>query len=327
MIARVADNCFWLGRYLERAEATARVLQVTRNLALDAGLSAHACWHPVVVVAGEEATFRARGADAGDGEVVQRHLSWDAESAVSMQRCVAAARENARSIREVVSLETWSAVNELHLWMASPEAQACYRDDRHGFYLRIRQACQLAVGLVESTMLHEDPYDFILLGAMLERAAQTARILDVNHHALTEAGAHQVVETAVFLALLRACSGFEPFMKRARGEVTPPAVAAFLVLDPTFPRSIHFALASARERLARIRPPGAVGRPGGEALERLRVLLGWVAGQRPEALPVGTLLHELLTRVVDDAAAICDAIGREILLGEAPAAPLPGLAQ
>ena len=321
MISRVADHCFWLGRYLERADSTARVLEVTRNLSLDAGLSARQCWQPVVVVSGEEARFTERhGGALDDGELVQRYLTWEEDNLCSIRRSVSAARDNARSIREVVSLETWEAVNELHLWMARPEAQARFRDDRHGFYRQVRRACQLALGFVQGTMLHDDPYDFIVLGVMLERAGQTARILDVHHHALTQAAAHQVVETAVFLALLRACSGFEPFMKRNRGAVTPIAVASFLVLDPEFPRSIRFAVATAHARLARIRPVGAVGRPGGKAVERMRMLDAWIAEQRAAPLAGGSVLHDLLTRVVDDTTVICDAIGRE-LLGQEPSVP------
>jgi uncharacterized alpha-E superfamily protein len=321
MISRVADHCFWLGRYLERAESMARVLQVTRNLALDAGLPPQRCWQPVVVVSGEEASFFTRfGPRCDDGEVVQGYLAWDEENVCSIRRAVFAARDNARSIREVVSLETWEVVNELHLWLASAAAQQRWREDRHGFYRQVRRECQLALGFVQGTMLHDDPYDFIVLGGMLERAGQTARILDVHHHALTESAAHQVQETAVFLSLLRACSGFEPFMKRSRGTVTPLAVAGFLLLDPQFPRSIRFAVQVARGRLERIRPAGAVGQPGGESLERLRTLDAWMAEQRAPALGAGHGLHEVLTRVVDESAAICDAIGRE-LLGQGPVGP------
>ena len=321
MISRVADHCFWLGRYLERAESTARVLQVTRNLSLDAALTPRQCWHPVVVVSGQETRFTARfGPALDDGELVQRTLTWDEEELVSIRRSVAAARQNARSVRDVVSLEVWEALNELHLWMASEAARARYREDRDGFYRHVRSACQLALGFVQGTMLHDDPYHFIVLGTMLERAGQTARILDVHHHALTQLSMHQVVETAVFLALLRACSGFEPFMKRNRGPVTTLAVAAFLVLDPDFPRSIRFSVAAACERLARLLPGGAAGTPGAESLDRLRALDAWIALQRPAALEAGSA-HEVLTRVVDETSAICDAIGRE-LLGQ-PAAPAP----
>jgi uncharacterized alpha-E superfamily protein len=326
VIARVADHCFWLGRYLERAESTARVLEVTRNLALDAGLTARQCWHPVIVVAGEEAAFTARfGGALDDGEQVQRYLTWDEENLSSIVRSIGAARENARSIREVVSRETWEELNALHLWTAGDEAAERWRDDRHGFYRHVRRACQLALGFVQGTMLHEDPYHFIVLGAMLERAGQTARLLDVHHHALTRLATHQVVETAVFLALLRACSGFEPFMKRNRGAVTSNAVASFLVFDPAFPRSIRFSIASAYERLVRLRPPGDVGTPGGDSLERLRALDEWLARQRPEALRTESV-HRLLTQVVDGTAEVCEAIGRE-LLGGFPFTDAPAEAQ
>jgi uncharacterized alpha-E superfamily protein len=318
VIARVADHCFWLGRYVERAESTARVLQVTRNLSLDTSLTPRQCWLPVVIVSGEEPRLGSRpGADVEDGEAVQRHLTWDDDSATSIRRSVAAARENARSTREVVSLETWEALNELHLWMSSPEAKARWRDDRDGFYRRVRRACQLCAGLVDGTMLHDDPNHFIALGAMLERTGQTARTLDVHHHALATLAAHHVVETAIFFALLRACSGFEPFMKRNRGPITPLAVASFLVLEPDFPRSIRFSVAAAYRRLARIRPPEAIGLPGSGCLDRLRRFDAWIAGQRAAALGESSI-HGLLTHVVDETAAICDAIGRE-LLGHEPA--------
>ena len=327
MISRVADHCFWLGRYLERTESTARVLQVTRNLSLDAGLSVRQCWLPVVVVSGEEAHFLERFGAAGleDGEVVQRYLTWDEENLCSIRRSVQGSRENARSIREVVSLETWEAVNELHLWLGSAQAQAGYRDDRHAFYRQVRRACELVLGTIQGTMLHEDAYDFIFLGLMLERAGQTARILDVHHHALTQLAMHQVVETAVWMSLLRACSGFEPFMKRNRGHVTSLAVASFLVLEPSFPRSVRFAVAAAYQRLASIRPADAVGHPGAGSLERLRQLDTWIAEQRSAALQPGAI-HDLLTHVVDETAAICHGIGQE-LLGEGPILPTSTQAQ
>jgi uncharacterized alpha-E superfamily protein len=313
VIARVADHCFWLGRYVERAESTARVLQVTRNLSLDTSLTQRQCWLPVVIVAGEEPRLGSRlEGDLDDGEAVQRHLTWDDDNPASIRRSVAAARENARSTREVVSLETWEALNELHLWMGGAEARDRWRDDRDGFYRHVRRACQLAAGLVDGTMLHDAPYHFIALGAMLERTGQTARTLDVHHHALATLAAHRVIETAIFFALLRACSAFEPFMKRNRGPITPLAVASFLVLDADFPRSIRFAIAAAHRRLARIRPPDAIGLPGADCLERLRAFDAWIGSQRAAALGEGAI-HELLTHVVDETAAICDAIGRELL--------------
>ena len=316
MISRVADHLFWFGRYLERAESAARVLLVTRNLALDGELSPRQAWQPAVIVSGEEEAFRRRFGDAAfeDGETVQTYLAFDPDALVSIKRSVGGARENARSIREVVSLETWEAVNELHLWMDRGGREA-FREDRHGFYRQIRQQAQLVLGVVHATMLHDDAFDFIFLGAMLERAGQTARILDVHHHALAQMPAHQVVETALWLALLRACSGFEPFMKRFQGKAGAETVARFLLLDARFPRSVNHALHAAAKRLGRVRNPAADRR--GRSLDRLHALESWVVDEGGPAIDTGKL-HGLLTRVVDETHDICNEIGVELLGYPAP---------
>ena len=150
MISRVADHCFWFGRYLERAESTARLLATTHNLALDAELEPAQCWRPVIVVAGEEDHYRTRVVEGapdgeglgeaawGDGERVERFMTWAEDSGTSIRASVRGARWNARSIREVVSLEAWEAVNELHLWLAGDASDAEWRTERHEFYKRVR---------------------------------------------------------------------------------------------------------------------------------------------------------------------------------------------
>jgi uncharacterized alpha-E superfamily protein len=310
MISRVADHLFWLGRYLERAESASRVCLVTRNLALDGELEPRQAWQPAVIVSGEEDAFRARHGDAAfaDGELVQHHLTWEPENFSSIHRSIQAAREAARSIREVVSLETWEVVNELHLWMDGAGREV-WREDRHGFYRHVRQAAQMALGVVHGTMPHDDAFDFIVLGVMLERAGQTARILDVHHHALSRMEAHQVVEVALWLALLRACSGFEPFVKRFHGKASAATVSRFLTLDARFPRSVNHCLHVASGRLARVRSADADLR--GHSLTRLRALESWVIDEAGPHIDGGEL-HELLTHVVDETHAICNDIGREL---------------
>ena len=321
LISRVADRCLWLGRYIERSESTARELQATHNLALDGELTQRQCWHPVVVVAGEEAPFRDRFGDAAldDGEEVQHYLVWDERCPVSVRRSIAAARENARSIRDVLSADPWETLNELHLWFGGVPSQVEWQAQRDGFYRRVRQATQLCLGLLRSTMLHDTALDFMWLGVLLERVGQTARLLDVHHHTFAEAGrAHQVLETAVWMSLLRACSGFEPFMRAHAGRVTGAAVAKFLLIEARFPRSIAYCVHSAYERLCAIRPPTDRDLPGGEALERLHTLDQWMWALALAA-PVTPVsyddrsLHENLTHVVDEIAAICETIGGELL--------------
>jgi uncharacterized alpha-E superfamily protein len=323
VISRVADHCFWYGRYVERAEATARMLAASVSLALDAELPAAQVWRPVVVVSGEEARFRERHCDGtdehaswGDAELVQRFMVWDEDHGTSLVRSIRGARWNARSIREVLSLETWEATNELHLWIGSDSAQTTYAQHRDAFYSHARRGTQLALGLMRSTMLHDEPLDFIWLGVLLERVSQTARMLDVHHHAFTHRTAgpagDEIVETALWLSLLRALSGSEAYLKRSAGRVSSDAVARFLVSEPAFPRSIAYCVHSAYDRLCDIRPPDKHERPGGASLEQLRVLDTWVAARANEPLTSASV-HELLTHVVDEVHEICELLGKELL--------------
>jgi uncharacterized alpha-E superfamily protein len=320
MISRVADHCFWFGRYVERAESTARMLSATASLALDAELPPAQVWRPVVVVSGEEDAFRSRVADGsddaaawGDGEIVQRFMVWDEANGVSLTRSIAGCRWNARSIREVLSLEAWETVNELHLWFTSNVANAVYANQRDAFYQQVRRSTQLTLGLLRSTMLHDEPLDFIWLGVLLERVSQTARMLDVHHYAFTNlTSRHEIVETALWLSLLRALSGSEAYMKRAAGRISSESVARFLISEDAFPRSIAYCVHSAYDRLCAIRPPEQHDLPGGIALERLRVLDTWVSAREKEPLS-GTGVHDLLTHVVDEVASIGQTLGKELL--------------
>jgi uncharacterized alpha-E superfamily protein len=321
VISRVADHCFWFGRYLERSEATARMLAATASLALDAELPPSQVWRPVLVVSGEEAAFRdkvAEGADEhpawSDGELVQRFMVWEPANGVSLVASINGARANARSIREVLSLEAWEAVNELHLWIGDKAAHKQFAAHREQFYQQVRRATQLTLGLLRSTMLHDEPLDFVWLGVLLERVSQTARILDVHHHAFTHLDArHEIIETALWLSLLRALSGSEAYVKRSAGRISSEGVARFLIAETQFPRSIAYCVHSAYDRLCDIRPPADHDLPGGVSLERLRVLDAWVTARSAEPLAGGAALHELLTHVVDEVHAICGTLGHELL--------------
>jgi uncharacterized alpha-E superfamily protein len=322
LISRVADNCFWFGRYLERTESLARQLQAHRGLAIDGELDPDHCWRPIVVVSGESDSFHQHFGEGpiADGDVVERYLVWDERCWVTLSRSVGAARENARAIREVLSGEVWETMNELHLYIQD-QGRETFEHHRDDFYRKVRQMTQLVLGLMRSTMLHDTALDFVWLGVMLERTNQTARLLDVHHHTFAPATqsqsqsdaapapTHQVVETAVWLTLLRACSGLEPFLKSNAGRVTPAGVAHFLVADARFPRSITYGVHAAFERFAYIRPPADVDLPGGEALARLARLDAWLTSL-PET---HNDLHAVLTHIVDETAHIAATIGRELL--------------
>ncbi|MCU0649432.1 MAG: alpha-E domain-containing protein [Gemmatimonadaceae bacterium] len=272
----------------------------------------------MVIVSGEEAAFAARHGDGGEdvGHLVEQHLTWETSNLSSIRRTVTAARENARSIREVISLEVWEAINELYLWLGSDDAHDAYITTRYAFYKRIRSGVRLVAGLLRSTMLHEAPLNFIWLGMLLERGGQTARVLDVHHHVLTERErTHEVAEAALWLAVLRACSGMEPFLKRRHGAITGDAVTAFLLFDVAFPQSVIYCVREARRRFAVIRPPGEPDLPGFATMTRLSMLDGWITSSAPTRAAAN--VHAYCTHVVQELQAICAGLGAE-LFGYAP---------
>ncbi|HTA18382.1 MAG TPA: alpha-E domain-containing protein [Polyangia bacterium] len=313
MISRVADHCFWVGRYLDRAESTARLLQVTRSLAFDAEMPTTAVWRPVVTVSGQYEDFAERFGDraAGMGDVVQRYMTWAPENAVSIRNSIWGARESARSVREVLSLDIWQATNELYLWFVSEEAQKQFQVDRDDVYRQIRRQTQLSLGLVRSTMLHDTPMDILWLGVLLERIGQTARILDMHHYLLdadvdknvgADAGKHQIVQTSLWLSLLRTCSGFEAFMRVHKGRVTGHDAVEFLLFEERFPRSLRYCVRSAVALVRRIWPE-QLASIGGAPLARLAALDDWLGERKRDLLP--SSIHDLLTHVVDEVAATC----------------------
>ena len=322
MISRVADQCFWFGRYVERVESSARLLQVTAALALDAELTPQQCWQPVVITAGEQERFAelcGAGA-AADGDTVQRYLVFDERVPVSLRRSVAAARENARSTRDVISLEAWEIINELHLYLQSPAALPDFEEHPYAFYRRVRREAQLCLGLLRGTMLHDTPLFFCWLGVLLERVGQTARTLDVQHHAFLAArsageGTHSAVEISLWLSLLRACYGFEPFMKSQRGAVSAPRVASFLIFEHRFPRGILHGLRRVRELLLSVRPSPPDAPP--RACARIEALEEWISGYAGKVLD-GPTVHGILTRVVDETHAVCDLVQSELITAVLP---------
>jgi uncharacterized alpha-E superfamily protein len=315
MISRVADSSFWLTRYLERVDTLARLLEVQRAFALDVPLRTGERWRPLVVVTGSEADFSERiGAAAiDDGETVQRYLTWDAQQPCSILSGVAGARENARTIRETISVEMWEAINYLWLWMRGRSAQRLYQRDRSAFYDHLSRQCMLFHGICYSTMLHEEPFLFMKLGRAVERAGQTARVLDVQHHSLGERRAEDesTADAAQWLAILRSCSGVEPFFQRRANVLSGPNVASFLVFDRTFPRSVLHNLDRTHGLLARLRaddPPG-LRRGCWRLLERFRGELLQMHIEDVQHLGI----HEVLTWIVKTGAELCGAIHDDYL--------------
>jgi uncharacterized alpha-E superfamily protein len=300
MISRVAEHCYWLARYLERMEDTARILDVNHTLLLDFHVPLEQQWRPLLVICGLDDP-----AADGSAEAVQERLTWDEGCPVSIVASLAAARENGRIIREVISAEMWERLNYYHLWMKSPAARRAFAASRTDFYARVRRVSQLLNGISDATMSHGEAWDFLRLGTHLERASQTARILDVKYHMLlaSPADVGSPVDNAQWTAILTSCSGYEPFHKTPRpaGIDLGPAVAGFLIFDRPFPRSVRHCLNKCQMASA------AVG--GAEADEALDALIRWL-DERDIGRVIADGLHEGLTHVVDSIHAIGDAVGR-----------------
>lgn len=310
ILSRVAEACFWTMRHIERAENTARLLRVNQSFVLDVSLPNLERWRPVIVVSGEEQRFLDRfGEDAiNDDEVVQEYMVWDEKNPVSIMSCAYWARENARTVRDVITLEMWEKLNAFHHWLRGGQGRRLYRTDRDAFYVHVQEAAVLFQGVCHVTMLHEEPFDYMLLGMLLERAGQTARILDVKHHALGSPKRHTAgtpLETAQTLALLRSCSATQPFLKRTRGTPSGPAVVEFLLTETAFPRSVLFCLQRAQVFLQQVRPGHGV--IGARPVELLLPLIEELQSRPMEELAAQGI-HEELTRVIDRVAEVCQAV-------------------
>ena len=314
MICRVAESCFWLTRYVERVATLARLLAVNNAFQLDVHLTQSEVWRPIVIVAGQEEHFleHVGAAAIDDGEAVQEYLTWDRNHPSSIHASLRGARENARTIREVMSVEMWETLNDTLLWLTGRPARRLYQRERDAFYDHLWKQCMLIHGVCYSTMLHEEPFVFMRLGRAVERIGQTARILDVKHHDLGDAGREEsATDAAQWLAILRSCSAVDAFFQRSANVLSGPAVAEFLLFDDAFPRAVLHNLDTARSLLTRLgeSDPPTLRRPSARRLERLRGSLLQMDGAVVQELG----LHEVLTQVVDATAALCEAIHADYL--------------
>jgi uncharacterized alpha-E superfamily protein len=308
MISRVAESCFWLTRYLERVDCWSRLLDVNSSFSLDIPLATPERWRPLVIVVGQEQDFLDRyGEDViEDAEVVQRYLVWDPENPSSLLSSARAVRENARTTREVISVEMWELINEFWLWLNGRSAKRLYDRDRDAFYARLNSQCLMFHGTCYSTMLHDTPYTFITLGRAVERAGQTARVLDVHHHALNELDGRSPADAAQWIAILRSCSAYEPFFKLSSSVLGGASVAEFLLFDRTFPRSVMHNLDRAAVLLNQLlkERPEALPSASRRALDRLSGSL--LQMDLDDVMQVG--LHETVTMIVEGTAELCSAI-------------------
>jgi uncharacterized alpha-E superfamily protein len=238
LLSRAAESVFWACRYVERAECTARIIDVNLNLLLDSPIRAKDQWSPLFQVTGDEEAFYKRFDRATQANVM-RFLTFDPSYGNSIVSCLYRARENARSVREIISSEMWEQFNKFYLLVQ--EAGESGRAHRHPseFYREVRMASHLLEGLTSSTMSHNEAWHFGRIGRMLERADQSSRILDVKYFILLPQVDYvgTSMDDIQWGAVLKSCSGFEMYRKRF-GRIAPDKIVEFLLLNLDFPRSV-----------------------------------------------------------------------------------------
>jgi len=291
MLSRVADSIYWLNRYVERAENVARFVDVNLNLLLDSPVGVTQQWKPLVTTTGDLPLFQKRYGEATAENVIE-FLTFDRSYSNSILSCLCAARENARSIREVISSEMWEQVNSFYL-MVNDAARGDRPSELSSFFAEVKMASHLFAGVMDATMSHNEGWHFGQIGRLLERADKTARILDVKYFILlpspSEVG--MTLDQLQWIALLKSASAYEMYRKQIR-RITPQDVAEFLILNREFPRSIQFCLLQAEHSLCKITgiTAGTWTNPVERTLGRLRSELDYLTIE--EIIQRG--LHEFL---------------------------------
>ena len=283
MLSRVADSIYWMNRQNERAENLARAAETTLDLALDGTISHGRLWNALVCTFGDEADFWPRYGLANQDNVIT-FLAFDTLNHNSISSCLQAARENARTIRDLISSPMWEEINKAHLFVRSAASGGAHLHNPREFLDEVKRASQLITGVTDATMSHGEAWHFARMGRLIERADKTSRVLDVEHYfnpaALDDAVA-QVGDTAdavQWSAVLESASALEMYRKQY-GVVSRRDVAEFLVFDRQFPRAIHFCLTKAEESLLAVTggAKGTYTNPAEQRLGRLRAKLDYGA--------------------------------------------------
>lgn len=246
MLSRTADHLYWMARYSERAENLARLLDVTYQMSLvphDPETERNS-WNAIIALNSLEHAYSKRHDEVTASQVLH-FMVRDETHPSSIYSCLRAARENAHAVRGTLTAEMWETINETWLQLRDQSFDEIYAGGVAAFFDWVKQRASLLRGAMFGTMLRDEAFQFIRLGALLERADNTARILDVKYHSL--AGAQQsqgddLVDANDFYhwgALLRSVSAFEVYRKVYRDVITPERVAELLILREDLPRALH----------------------------------------------------------------------------------------
>jgi len=296
MLSRTADHLYWMARFIERAENMARVLDVTYNMSLvpNAAESEAALWLPALEISGNVEAYEREYKEYTAAKVIH-YLAMDANNPSSIYSALRSARENARAVRVAMTSETWENINALWLEFGQFNGQDLAQSGLREFCDWVKARSHLFRGVCFGTMLRDDAFSFVRLGTFIERADNTARLLDVKYHLLLPAQEEigGAVDYYEWSAVLRSVSAFQAYQKIFSDTIEPWRVAELLVLRRDMPRSLHACfdeITPILEQLAGSRH-SECKRLAGELHSRLRF------GKMKEIFQNG--LHEFLTDFIE----------------------------
>ncbi|KPK67094.1 MAG: hypothetical protein AMJ84_13935 [Acidithiobacillales bacterium SM23_46] len=250
MLSRVAENLYWLARYLERAENTARLINVNTNLLLDLPKTVRPGWAPLIEIAGSGEIFRGLNTDADERSVI-RFLIGDTNNPGSILTSLNQARENCRTVRDFVPREAWEQLNELHLFAKGNLASGIGHRRRYEYLRQLILGVQQITGLLSGTMTHDEGYGFMRMGRNLERADMTIRIIDVRSANLLPGQTTELTpfENIQWMSVLKSLSAYQMYRRAMQVRVRRPDVLRFLIKERLFPRAFYHALVEVESSL------------------------------------------------------------------------------
>lgn len=309
MLSRTADHLFWMSRQMERAENLARLLDVTWQMSLvpQSEASANQNWNAILVLNSLEEAF-AKKYSKVNAENVLRFMVSDQDNLSSIYSCLRQSRENAHSVRGTVTTEMWETINATWIEAREQTYEKISANNFSEFFEWVKMRSSLSRGVTVGTLLQDEAFHFIRLGTLLERADNTARILDVKFHALSGEQDEGATDFYEWGALLRSVSGFEVYRKTYRDVITPERVAELLILNKDMPRSLLFSMSGVVRNLQLV-----ANAHSGETLRQAGLLYSQLRYARiGDILEEG--LHDYLTRFMDKIYDLGNGISRDFLV-------------
>jgi uncharacterized alpha-E superfamily protein len=315
MLSRTADHLFWMSRYIERAESLARLLDVTWQMSLvpQSLAASNQNWNAIIALNSLEESFAKKYSEVNADNVLRFMVS-DPDNFASIYSCLRLARENAHAVRGTVTAEMWETLNSTWLEAREKTFEQIINAGVGEFFDWVKMRSSLSRGTTLGTLLQDEAFHFIRLGTLLERADNTARILDVKYHVLRPHGDEGATDFYQWGALLRSVSAFEVYRKVYRDVITPERVTELLILRSDMPRSLHFCMNGVVKNLDLI-----ANRHSTETARHAGMLHAQLHYARVEDI-LADGLHPWLTDFMDRIYLLGDGISRDFLVPTAEAA-------